>query len=288
MINKHKQTDIFFYLFSESNIPNIESLSIKLFEKKKKKEIPNSISYLDFEKTEMITYRYKVNSSSLSKGDYYIEFNGTSFSDYELVIAEGKNMINVIGDIYTNYDKNQYFIIEFKEILEENDIANILLLDEDKNYTSKCELMLDNNKSLLCKVNENISKEGTYKLGYIDECGKLVRSEKTINVIQYDSEPIPLNQIKKYDISNENEECEITLSNQMTNNKKIVNITLIRTDSLKNEINVNYTPSLNNNKLKFKILNDTELGDYIMKFKFENNTVVITPLIILFDGNFDL
>jgi hypothetical protein len=88
-----KQTDIYFYLFSESVIPNIKSLSIKLFEKKKKKEISNSISYLKFEKiVKIYKYTYKVNSSSLVRGDYYVEFNGTSFYDYELVIAVGKNM----------------------------------------------------------------------------------------------------------------------------------------------------------------------------------------------------
>ena len=281
-----KKNEILFYLHSERTIKNIQSLKIKLIQSTKKTEISNAIAYENVElKNNIYTYIFNINSNKLVKGEYYVQFNGTSFSDYKLIIVEGKNIINIIGTLYSNYDKEQFYIVEFKEILDENDILSLLIYNEEKNVKikSKCDLMLDNNKALICYFSQKINSEGEYKFGYVDECGKLVLSELTINIVNY-SNPLPYRYMKQYDISNSNEKAEIQFNTQISNIQKV---TLIRTDALNKEIEV-IDWSSNANKISFSIDKNTELGDYFIKFVYNNGKNVIVPMIYLYDGNFGL
>ena len=233
-IESEKQNS-FFILHSASEIPYIDKFSIILMN--------NSNSYnlkYDNNKSNQYNYYFSINTTDLSIGSYFIEFNGTSFDEYKLIISDKKGINKIIGDLISDYNETQYFIIDFQQ---EINIIKVLLRKDNETIQSECELMFNNSKSSLCKIKNNISK-GKYFIEYmIDDCdnSSFIHSEKEINVIE-NKINIPISQIYKYDKNNYNNQTFNFIFNK--ENDLDFDVSLINTTDIENEISINYNKEL--------------------------------------------
>ena len=92
-----------------------------------------------------------------------------------------------------------------------------------------------------------------------------------------------------YDIKFPNQ-LNIQFTSNLITSNVINSIKLISTDSIgSNEIDVNFT-SLNEevNSINITIPSDIELGNYIIKFSYLNNDIIIIPKIIIYEDSFSI
>ncbi len=269
-------------LKSSSEIPNIKEISIKLFNSNTSTEI-DSLDYNNnfiFEDNYYF-YKIQIKKNNLGIGNYYITFNNSNFSDYIIKITNEIKIEKIIGELFSNYNNIQYFIIVFNESIEINDI---ILSNENNRINGFCESMLNNTNSVLCKIN-SIIPNGTYILEYIiSQCDSYIKSNTNIKVLE-PPKIIPIPKIIKYDINKiDKEDIEITFNDNEQNNNNL-NFILIKTDSLEEEININFS-----NK-KISIPENISLGNYIFKTVYSNEDkkyFIIFPYLIVYDSYFDI
>ncbi len=285
-INKN---NIKFKIFSENEYPDIQNVDIKLYNSETNKEFIETIKYANSTIEDGLNVSiFIINTESLDIGNYYVMFVNNNFSNYSLSIKKAKRINNLLGDIFTNKD-NQYFILKFDDNFNENDLINIIYVSNDENkYEAKCDLMLDNQNSILCKIEAKISKRENYTLKYMDQCGQLINDNNIYLEVKENTNPIPIANNIKYDINSPTQ-----LNIQFTSNLNITiisSIKLIKTDSFDSkEINIDI-PQLNEevNTINITIPSDIELGNYIIKFTYLNNYIIIIPKVIIYDSQFKI
>ena len=290
IINKN---NIKFKIYSESEYPNIEDVEVKLYNK----ETDEFIIDINYDnksiENDLNVYSFIINTESLEIDDYYVMFGSQNFSEYLLSIKKTKDSSNILGDIYTN-QTNQHFILEFNETFNEsNYINNIYISNETNQFKAICDLMLDNNNSILCKIENSIPTKGNYNLKYMDICGDLININRNLEVKEK-LNPIPIENNYKYDI-NSNNNLIINFASDLndSNNSNIIeSIQLIKTYSIfSNETNVNFSSlnkEANKTTLNITIPSNIELGNYIIKFTYINNDVIIIPKVIIYDKEFKI
>ena len=123
-------------------------------------------------------YNYEIDSSYLSSGIHYIN-----------LAEEGKNekqeMSNMKIEIYNEYNINSIYdsnlkegkiselIITFNEELSSVPYNFLLIKDSNKEiYSNQCNLSENNKKVVTCKFDLSSVLSGTYKLSYLNQCGK--------------------------------------------------------------------------------------------------------------------
>ena len=277
---KNKDNNSSFILKSMSEIKNINTLPIDLIHSESNKKVSNvKITFNDLFKSEQY-YKFDIDTSNLNNGTYFIKFNNTNLKNEKLVITQEKEIKNIFGNIFSNYNGEQFIIIQFNETIE---IKEILLLKNNIKIQGNCETILDDSKSILCKINNDKIENGNYDLQYIDECSSYIKTQKKIE-IKNSINFIPLSQKIIFDINN-----NINIKIKFNNEDKInnLNIFLIKTDLL-NLINGNQI-NVTSNLDTIKIPNNISLGNYFIKTQYlDYNLYTITPLFIVYDSNFDI
>ena len=130
------------------------------------------------EEGSIYVYLFEIDYTNLNEGEYYIEINNVKLQNDILTIIKGKPIKNIIGDLYTDV-KEQNFIVEFYENLNDEEIIYNIIIYNDSNFKilAFCDLLFDNRKAFICSISDKIEKPDSYKLGYIHQCGELITSD---------------------------------------------------------------------------------------------------------------
>ena len=281
--NTQKSKDIYFitYKFPSKNqcqfTSNLQNIPIYIssegaidvyFENNKLTKLTNNDNY-----------NYEIDSSYLSSGIHYINLaeegkdEKQEMSNMKIEIYNEYN-INSIDDSNLKEGKISELIITFNEELSSVSYNFLLIKDSNKEiYSNQCNLSENNKKVVTCKFDLSSVLSGTYKLSYLNQCGKYteynditIKDNLSLNLIHPSN--VYLEKVDYYT------NIKFTFSREFDNNNLPTKIEFIKD---------NYKLSFNKFKIESKTIilnfvpnnyNDLLLGEYKVNIILKDGTIL--------------